>query len=127
MCIPTFTVPSGNGCTEKASSISVVVTSSIEKAATSASGSLAVTAGTGTLGKPAPLGKFSKRNFDRCKSFGEAIPPTASIRRGGVVCNSVHAASSALYSMVFLSGLNNSCSTMGCIEAGKRFCFSSST
>lgn len=54
------------------------------------------------------------------------MPPADSIRRAGVVCASFAACSSALYSMVFLSGLNSSWLTMPCIEAGKVPAFSSS-
>ena len=51
------------------------------------------------------------------------MPPAASIRRCGVVCNSLHAASSALYSILFLSGLNSNCNASGFIASGKRFGF----
>ncbi|MCY1378164.1 hypothetical protein D9M69_657760 [compost metagenome] len=40
---------------------------------------------------------------------------------------SLQAASSALYSMVFLSGLNSSCQTMGFMLSGSLWAFSSST
>ena len=51
----------GSVCNEKASSISVVAASSIEKAATSARGKLSGSAGNSTSGKPVPAGKYSLR------------------------------------------------------------------
>ena len=62
-----------------------------------------------------------------CRSFGEAMPPVASISRCGLLCSSLQAASIALYSMEFLSGLNSSCSTMFCIDSGNLLAFNCST
>ena len=127
MWMPIFTMPSACTVTEKASSISVVVTSSIENAATSASGKPRGVAGTGTTGKPAPRGKLSNKKRAMCSAFGEAMPPVASISRCGVLCSASQAASSALYSIAFLSGLNSSCCTSGCSAGGRRPAFISST
>ena len=126
MWIPTRIVPSSSVCTEKASSISVVVTSSMEKACTSANGSFAG-AGIVSDGNPSPFGKCSNRKRDRCSSLAETIPPAASIRRCGAICSTAQAASSALNSMLFLSGLKSNCSASGFIAAGKRRAVNSST
>ncbi len=61
MWMPTVTLPVPRPCTDKASSISVVLESSMEKANTSASGSSSRIGGACSGGKAVPLGKFSNR------------------------------------------------------------------
>ena len=61
MCTPNTTVPVPRPCTERASSISVVAESSIEKARTGASGSVSLMAGAASAGNAVPFGKFSNR------------------------------------------------------------------
>ena len=118
--------PSGKCWTEKASSISVVVTSSIEKACTLARGN---SGGLGNViaGKPLPLGNCSNKNFEKCSCKAFGIAPTFNISLADVVCKVEQAASNALYSMVFLSGLNNNCGIMLAIELGNLPALSSST
>lgn len=64
MWMPMRQPPPSFGRTEKASSISVVVASSIEKARTPASGS-SPTGGTSWVGKSVPFGKYSNRKRPR--------------------------------------------------------------
>ena len=59
--IPTVTVPVPWPCTDSASSISVVLESSIENAWTCASGNSSRMAGACSGAKAVPLGKFSNR------------------------------------------------------------------
>ncbi|MDT4855391.1 hypothetical protein FQZ97_897440 [compost metagenome] len=110
--MPMRSLPSGSFVTDSASSISVVVTSSIENASTSASGRSAGGSGTSVSGKAVPLGKHSARNLASCSARALATPPTVTISRIGVMPSAVQAASMALYSRLFLSGLNSSCSTL---------------
>ena len=127
MWMPMRTVASSMGVTEMASSISVVVTSSIENARTSAAGSSNAGSGTVTSGKPMPFGKHSDRKRASCSARALAMPPTATISRIGDMASAVQAASSALYSRLFLSGLNRSCSVLPRKASGKRIAFSSAS
>ena len=61
MWMPTRQPRPGSTCTEKASSISVVAASSIEKAAMSARGSAVPGSGMSHAGKAVPRGKYSMR------------------------------------------------------------------
>src|ERR1700744_3366013 len=81
MCTPTRTRPSARWCTEKASSISVVLTSSMENACTSASGKSSGRGGIFTGAKPVPCGKNSERKRASCNARADGIPPHSSIRR----------------------------------------------
>ena len=126
ICMPMQISPSAKCCTEKASSISVVVTSSMEKACTLAIGSSGAL-GKVIAGKPRPLGNCSNKNLEKCSCKVFGIAPTCNMSLAGVVCKAVHAASTALYSIVFLSGLNNNCGIMLAIELGSLPALSSST
>ena len=125
--MPICKLPSSSSTTEKASSISVVVTSSIENACTVANGKFTGRGGSVIGAKLVPLGKCSNKKRDKCSSLAEAIPPVASISRAGLVCRRSQAASNALYSMEFLSGLNNKAIACPCMAAGRRCATSSST
>ena len=80
-----------------------------------------------SVGKPVPLGKCSNKKRWLCKALGESSAPTESISLAGVVWSSAQAASIALYSMVFLSGLNSNWRTMGAMDVGSLPDLSSST
>jgi len=59
----------------------VVVTSSMEKASTSASGKSSGNGPGCTDGKPVPCGKYSDRKRASCNARGDAMPPHSSISR----------------------------------------------
>jgi hypothetical protein len=74
--------PASVGVTEKASSISVVAASSMEKARTRP-GQIAGLDGSSTGGKPVPAGKYSNRKRSKCSSWEDARAPQSSNRRAG--------------------------------------------
>ena len=61
MWMPKTTVPLPMPCTDRASSISVVIESSMEKACAADTGNSSLIGGASRAGKPVPLGKFSNR------------------------------------------------------------------
>jgi hypothetical protein len=73
--------PASVGVIEKASSISVVAASSMEKARTAASGRSVGSAGASTGGKPVPAGKYSNRKRSKCSSW--VTPARRSRATGG--------------------------------------------
>ena len=104
MCTPTRQLPLSSRLTEKASSISVVVASSILNALSSAMGSSGRTA-VSTWAKSVPCGKFSNKKRSKWYACVEGIAPQRSSRCAGERFVAVQAASNALTSRVFRSGL----------------------
>ena len=104
MWMPTRMLPSSRHSTDSASSISVVASSSIEKARTVLFGSSGGSIGSVTSANPVPRGKYSSRKVARWKSSVDGIAPQRSISRNCDSPVAAAASSSALYSSVFLSG-----------------------
>lgn len=127
MCTPIRTRPSDRCSTENASSISVVVMSSIENALTSARGRSSGSLPTATAGKPVPCGKYSARKRASCSARADGMPPQSSIRRAGDTPRASAAASSALYSIEFLSGFVSRPSALPANASGSLPAFSSSS
>ncbi|KAF5288820.1 hypothetical protein FQR65_LT20890 [Abscondita terminalis] len=76
---------------------------------------------------PLTFREDSNRNWRKCKSLADAMPPTASIRRCGAICNYGAGGTQCLVFRWILSGLNKSCNTIGRMASGKRIAFNSST
>ena len=117
MWTPTVTVPLPRPCTDSASSISVVLESSIEKACTVGQRQF-------VLDRRAPAAAGSRCPWGSSRT-GSAASGTGRARRSrrrvcsrssGAVCVAREASTTALYSGAFLSGLNRilySCSRIG--------------
>ena len=118
--MPTFRLPSGRTVTDKASSISVVVTSSTEYATTSASGSSRSTGGKVSSGNPLPRGKWVAIKRPLCSASACGQAPSSRSTRSGGFCKLVAAASRAFHACEFLSGLVTSIIAESAIACGKR-------
>ena len=96
--MPTSQLPSGSSRTENASSISVVVASSIENARTSCSGSSGGGGGAAHAGNAVPRGNACVRNASKWYSCVDGMAPQAASSATGFVCCASQAAASAFHS-----------------------------
>ena len=112
MWMPSVTRPLPKPWTDRASSISVVLESSIEKACTAAKSN--VSGGLDILdvveaessGKPVPLGNWSNTNRFQWNWYADSTAPACISKSRGANCVARAAWTTALYSGAFLSGLN---------------------
>ncbi len=125
MWIPISRLPLASSRTENASSISVVVASSIENARTGASGSGADAGSAPHGAKAVPCGNACARNASKWYSCDDGIAPQRASSASGLVCCASHAAISAFHSSDALSGLCSSIGSFARSASGTRFAASS--